>query len=221
MPNSRTIVRQLSLQSERRSDASQAGRELIHETAALIQEQTRRYLAAPRLTKRILTEQEPIVDRYILVIDGKLLTRPRKWIRELLTTLEAATLVKITIEPSEDGPQLHLYGRWSDVQLAELIIQRTLLLVTQAATYAYRAQQREASGHKRRRQKAHSGRPRQRWLELYVTYLRMTLGHVYEQLAREHGVEALRSVVHSLEHVILPGNDTQLPARKAVAASGR
>jgi hypothetical protein len=113
---------------DRRSEASKVGRELIRETATLISEQTYRYLAMPRLMREVLHDNEPIIDRLILISDPRLLRRPRIWVKELIKVLSAAMLVEISIEEVDERPHLKITGRWSDVQLAELTLQRTFVL---------------------------------------------------------------------------------------------
>lgn len=206
--------------SDRRSEASKVGRELIRETSSLVLEQTNRYLQAPTLTVRLLREHEPIVERQVIVSNVSLLTRPRAWVRELLKTLEAAMLVEIVLAAEGSQPHLVIKGRWSDVQLAELTVQRTFVLATHAATYAYRTTYRNAEG---KRQRNRMRGARKEWLQHFVTYLRGALGMVYEHLAEQHGVDALRNVVHNFEHAILPdqvaGLITQTPRRRL--SSGR
>jgi hypothetical protein len=205
---------------DRRSEASKVGRELIRETASLIGEQTTRYLQMPRLTREVLHEHEPIIDRLILISDPRLLTRPRVWVKELIKTLSAAMLVEITIVEHEKRQHLKVSGRWSDVQLAELTLQRIFIIATRAATYAYRAAYRESDGRSRRKVRG----SRKRWLIHFVTYLRAGLGHIYERLAQEHGVDGLRAVVRNLEDAMIPAGDVdhaRLKAGKAVAASGQ
>jgi hypothetical protein len=57
-----------------------------------------------------------------------------------------------------------------------------------------------------------------------VTYLRAALGIVYERLAEEHGMDALRSVVHDLEAAMIPPgqvNQARLKAGRAITAGSR
>ena len=209
-------------QRDRRSEASHACRELIRETAILVHEQAYRYLEMPKVTRRILQQNEPVVERLVLITDAHLLTKPRLWVKNLLATLEAAMLVQITIEDVEGVNHLRLRGRWSDVQVCELVLQRTFLVLNRAATYAYRTSYREADS-KRARGKVRGAR--KRWLNHYVTFLRSALGMIYERLAEQYGVDTLRTVVHNLEQAaIFPDEDAEqaalVPAaRKAVAAA--
>lgn len=205
MPNKMT-----GTPTERRDEVSKAQRALIRETAVLVHEQTYQKLTETPLTGRILERHEPVITRDIQVVDAKLITRPRAWVKDILATLGRAHFTQITV--TDQG--LRLVGRWSDVQLAEWSVQRTLLLADQYATAAYRNRYREVAETGSKRALKRNRGARKKWLKDFVAFTQVAIGAAYESLAEVAGYERLESVVGNFDHVLLPAVVDDVRARK-------
>lgn len=196
---------------ERRSEVSRAERSLIRETAVLVHEQTYQKLIAEKITRRVLNRVEPVVTRDIRVPYPDLISRPRAWLKELLSTLAAAHFVTIdpVVHRGETG--LRLTGKLGDVLIAERTVPRTLVLVRNYADYAYKNRDKIIPG------------SRKRWLAAFVAYEQHALGETYKALMKEFGYAPLEQLVGGFNHVILSGTAEQLrearQQRRLLAAS--
>jgi hypothetical protein len=191
--------------AERRSEVSQAERALIRETAVLVHEQTYQKLVATPLTERLLAKHEPEIAKELRVTFPNLLTRPRRWIKELLATIGQAHFVRIyrvPINRREMG--IRIVGKAHDVMLAERTVQRTLMFAREYADVAYKNRDGIVPG------------SRKKWLSAFVAYEQAALGSAYESLAAQFGYDRLEAIVGGFDHVQLPA--VALPEVRALRA---
>jgi hypothetical protein len=178
---------------ERRSEVSIAERAFIRETAVMVHEQTYQKLVAPKLTNRLLDRLEPRdVVRDMEVPYPTLITKPRDWIKELLSTIAHAHFV--TIEPVKIKRHmgLRIKGQWSDVMLAERTLLRTMIFVRNYADAAYKSQDKIIRG------------SRKKWLTAFVAWEQAALGAAYQNLMEQFGKERVEQLVGGFNHVTLP-----------------
>ena len=179
--------------AERRSEVSQAERALIRETAVLVHEQTYQKLIATPLTRRLLEKHELEVAKEFRVAFPSLLTRPRRWIKELLSTIGQAHFVRVYRVPVNRREMgIRIVGKAHDVLLAERTVQRTLIFAREYADVAYKNRDAIVPG------------SRKKWLTAFVAYEQAALGSAYESLANQFGYDKLEAVVGGFDHVLLP-----------------